>query len=172
MSTGLYPTTETHAMGERVGASEQENKFTVQPPTQFELLYGAIIRQALGIRALKPSILATLVGVPTVTANSTQQYVFRINDKNVTVYAIQIVNSSAAIQYFNVEAPASAMTVPIAANSVYIYNLSAVRRFYIFSTAGVTVYPVEHQNVGGSETGLYVQGWTIPESKDYKGENA
>ncbi len=134
--------------------------------------YKATLRTEVMIRALRPAALTILRGIPTLEAGASQPYQFQIDDTYVPVFAISIVNSTAATQYFNVESPASVLTMPIAAGAVFTYNLTQVKRIYLYSAAGTTVYPFPGQNVGEGTTGLYVQAWSNLEWKNMKGQNA
>ncbi len=135
-------------------------------------LYRAILHSVRELRTLKPSLLTTLSGIPIIGAGESSQFQFKLEDTFVPVFAISIVNSTAATQYFNVESPASVLTMPIPASSIFSYNLSAVKRMYLYSAAGTTVYPFPGQNVGEGTTGLYVQAWSNAEWITIKGQNA
>ena len=135
-------------------------------------LYEAILRSEVMLRTAKPASLTILRGMPTLQAGVSQEYRFQIDDVFVPAFAISIVNSTAATQYFNVESPASVLTMPIPAGGIFSYNLSQMKRIHLYSAAGTTVYPFPGQNVGAGDTGLYVQAWSNVEWKHMKGQNA
>ena len=148
------------------------NPVEIVPKDLATKLYEAILRSEVMLRTAKPGSLTILRGLPTLPAGTTQEYRFQIDDVFVPVFAISIVNSTAATQYFNVESPASVLTMPIPAGGIFSYNLSQMKRIYLYSAAGTTVFPFPGQNVGAGDTGLYVQAWSNVEWKHMKGQGA
>lgn len=143
-----------------------------QQEVMFDRLWKSMLRIELALREAHPGELVQLNGARIIGATTSETYRFQIDDSFVPAFAISIVNSSSAIQYFNVESPASPMTMPIAAGAVFTYNLTQVKRMSLYSAAGVDVYPFPGQNVGGSSTGLYVQAWSNTEWAKMKGQGA
>ena len=135
-------------------------------------MHGHMQNLLIAVRTLKPDLLAQINGIPVVGAGDCNEYTFRVDEAYVTCFALKIVNSSAAVQYVNIESPASVVTDEIAVGATYTYNLTAFRRIYIYSAAGVIIYPVAGQNVGAGNTGLYVQAWTNAEWSNMRGSNA
>ena len=161
----------------RIAPAEEDITLPEPPPMSaqdlaFDRLWKSLLRIEIAVRQAHPGELVQLNGAQEVGAAQSETYRFQIDDSFVPVFAISIVNSSAATQYFNVESPASPMTMPIAAGAVFTYNLTQVKRMSLYSVAGVTVYPFPGQNVGGSSTGLYVQAWSNSEWAKMKGQGA
>ena len=165
----IYPATETAKMTEEVNTHVNP-----PPPQQIDPMevYRSILRLNVAIRTLKPNLLARLNGDPVVPGGMPVSFRFQVDDAFVPVFALSIINSSTATQYVNIDAPASPVTFAIAAGTMFSYNLTYIKRLWVYSAAGVTVYPFAGQNVGSGSTGLYVQGWTNPEWRDMKGQGA
>lgn len=131
-----------------------------------------LLRLLIAARANHPATLLTLNGPRTVAALNSETYKFQLDDAFVPALAISIVNSSAATQYFNVEQPASVISMPIPADGIFTYNLTQMKRISIYSTAGVDIFPFAGQNIGSGSTGLYIQAWGNAEWKAMKGQGA